>query len=380
MGLMTQKLTESVVISEPQNSCSPPTPETESRRLEMRRKSSVRTTPSSRPTTPPANAANVAAVRDKIEAAQRRRLEREAGAPPRKEVVVSAIEMAQEAARRDEKWRAGAAERAAAVHEQRMAQLAEAEAEVAAERALEAARCAAAEVEAEAKHAAKAAAADAALDPLGTNDRRPVTPPAAAGSTRRQLQGMSHVGNSIENGNRLGERPVVRQSKIYRQNESGNAMKAALGHDELKWEIDALQGVFAGQGVYDAESNSVIVKANTQPPHATKPTPRPKSEAPSLVANSGGAGSEDASIVRDEPPALGALQQAAFARKAKLYGARSTRGGEVAASVSYRAPSEALATAPSALERMQLVKSLLDDGLITQMEFDAKRAAILDAL
>lgn len=352
----------------------------ESRRLEMRRKSSVRTTPSSRPTTPPANAANVAAVRDKIEAAQRRRLEREAGAPPRKEVVVSAIEMAQEAARRDEKWRAGAAERAAAVHEQRMAQLAEAEAEAAAERALEAARCAAAEVEAEAQYAAKAAAADAALDPLGTNDRRPVTPPAAAGSTRRQLQGMSHVGNSIENGNRLGERPVVRQSKIYRQNESGNAMKAALGHDELKWEIDGLQGVFAGQGVYDAESNSMIVKANTQPPHATKPTPRPKSEAPSLVANSGGAGSEDASIVRDEPPALGALQQAAFARKAKLYGARSTRGGEVAASVSYRAPSEALATAPSALERMQLVKSLLDDGLITQMEFDAKRAAILDAL
>ena len=64
---------------------------------------------------------------------------------------------------------------------------------------------------------------------------------------------MSHVGNSIENGNRLGERPVVRQSKLYRQNESGNAMKAALGHDELKWETDALQGVFAGrQGLYDA--------------------------------------------------------------------------------------------------------------------------------
>ena len=366
----------------------------------MRQKSSVLTSPSSHPTTPPAKAANVAAVRDKIEAAQRRRLEREtAGAPQRKEVVGSAIEMVQEAARREEKWRAGAAERAAAVHEQRMAQLAEAEAEAAAERALEAARCAAAEgcaavqkeaearqrvqVDAEAQHAAKASAADAALDPFGTlwtNDRRPVTTPAAAGSSRRQLQGMSHVGNSIENGNRLGERPVVRQSKIYRQNESGNAMKAALGHDELKWEIDALQGVFAGQGVYDAESNSVIVKANTQPPHATKPTPRPKSEAPSLVANSGGAGSEDASIVRDEPPALGALQQAAAARKAKLYGARSTRVGEVAASVSYRAPSAALATAPSALERMQLVKSLLDDGFITQMEFDAKRAAILDAL
>lgn len=385
----------------PDSSRGPITARNETRRTPtMRQKSSVLTSPSSHPTTPPAKAANVAAVWDKIEAAQRRRLEREtAGAPQRKEVVGSAIEMVQEAARREEKWRAGAAERAAAVHEQPMAQLAEAEAEAAAERALEAARCAAAEgcaavqkeaearqrvqVDAEAQHAAKASAADAALDPFGTlwtNDRRPVTTPAAAGSSRRQLQGMSHVGNSIENGNRLGERPVVRQSKLYRQNESGNAMKAALGHDELKWETDALQGVFAGQGLYDAESNSVIFKAKTQPPHATMPTPHPKSQSPSLAANSGGAATADTSIARDEPPALGALQQAAAARKAKLYGARSTRVGEVAASVSYRAPSAALATAPSALERMQLVKSLLDDGFITQMEFDAKRAAILDAL
>ena len=109
------------------------------------------------------------------------------------------------------------------------------------------------------------------------------------------------------------------------------------------------------------------------------PTPCPKSQSPSLAANSGGAATADTLIARDELPALGALQQAAAARKAKLYGARNTRS-EVAASVSYRAPSEALSTAPSALERMQLVKSLLDDGLITQMEFDAKRAAILDAL
>ena len=44
------------------------------------------------------------------------------------------------------------------------------------------------------------------------------------------------------------------------------------------------------------------------------------------------------------------------------------------------ATSSRLSAAERALERMQLVKSLLDDGFITQMEFDAKRAAILDAL
>ena len=155
-----------------------------------------------------------------------------------------------------------------------MAQLAEAEAEAAAERALEAARCAAAEGRgvrgrsergggasegpgrrggAACGQSVRSRCGTRSLGTLWTNDRRPVTTPAAAGSSRRQLQGMSHVGNSIENGNRLGERPVVRQSKLYRQNESGNAMKAALGHDELKWETDALQGVFAGrQGLYDA--------------------------------------------------------------------------------------------------------------------------------
>jgi len=61
-------------------------------------------------------------------------------------------------------------------------------------------------------------------------------------------------GGGIENGNRLGNRPVVRQSKIYRENESGNAMKGLLGQSNLAWDASQQQGVFQGQGVYDIDS------------------------------------------------------------------------------------------------------------------------------
>merc|ERR1719230_303913 len=59
-------------------------------------------------------------------------------------------------------------------------------------------------------------------------------------------------GTGIESGNKLGSRPVVRQSKIYRERESGNAMKSLLGHDNLAWDASQQQGVFSGQSVYDA--------------------------------------------------------------------------------------------------------------------------------
>ena len=63
-------------------------------------------------------------------------------------------------------------------------------------------------------------------------------------SPRPPLQG-------IETGNKLGERPVVRQSKIYRTNESGNAMKSIFGQDHLAWDTEQQQGVFDGQAIYD---------------------------------------------------------------------------------------------------------------------------------
>ena len=60
-------------------------------------------------------------------------------------------------------------------------------------------------------------------------------------------------GASIETGNSLGTtRSVVRQSQRFRQNESGNAMKSLLGQDNLAWDTENKQGVFAGQAAHPA--------------------------------------------------------------------------------------------------------------------------------
>ena len=70
----------------------------------------------------------------------------------------------------------------------------------------------------------------------------------------------------IENGNRLGERPVVRQSKFFRENESGNQMKNILGHDNLSWDADKQQGVFQGQSVYDGRTQAYNGGQQALPP------------------------------------------------------------------------------------------------------------------
>ena len=56
---------------------------------------------------------------------------------------------------------------------------------------------------------------------------------------------------SIENGNRLGARPVVRQSKFYREGNSGNAVKDLLGQANLAWDMENQEGAFKGQAIYD---------------------------------------------------------------------------------------------------------------------------------
>lgn len=84
------------------------------------------------------------------------------------------------------------------------------------------------------------------------------------------------MGGGIEAGNALGARPVVRQSKIYRTNESGNAMKGIFGQDHLAWDVDQQQGVFQGQGVFDAAE---VPRAVTmQPPASAVEYPNPGSE------------------------------------------------------------------------------------------------------
>ncbi|KPI87606.1 hypothetical protein ABL78_3315 [Leptomonas seymouri] len=52
-------------------------------------------------------------------------------------------------------------------------------------------------------------------------------------------------------GNMLGDRPCVRQSRLYREGCSGNAMKALMGQSELAWKTDQTEGCYGGGRVYD---------------------------------------------------------------------------------------------------------------------------------
>lgn len=52
-------------------------------------------------------------------------------------------------------------------------------------------------------------------------------------------------------GNMLGGRACVRQSKLFRQYESGNSVKDLLGTGHLQWDTTQKQGAYSGQPVYD---------------------------------------------------------------------------------------------------------------------------------
>jgi len=52
-------------------------------------------------------------------------------------------------------------------------------------------------------------------------------------------------------GNMLRDRACVRQSKLFRQYESGNSVKALLGTANLQWNTQEKEGAFKGQPVWD---------------------------------------------------------------------------------------------------------------------------------
>lgn len=52
-------------------------------------------------------------------------------------------------------------------------------------------------------------------------------------------------------GNSLGDRACVRQSKLYRVHESGNNVKSLLGTSHLCWDQNQAQGAYQGHSVYD---------------------------------------------------------------------------------------------------------------------------------
>ncbi|CAD2222633.1 hypothetical protein AGDE_10412 [Angomonas deanei] len=68
------------------------------------------------------------------------------------------------------------------------------------------------------------------------------------------MSGHYHAGDpglTQNQGNVLGDRPCVRQSKLYREQVGGNAMKDIMGQSELKWNTTQLQGAYGGGSVYD---------------------------------------------------------------------------------------------------------------------------------
>ena len=64
------------------------------------------------------------------------------------------------------------------------------------------------------------------------------------------------AGMTQNQGNVLGDRPCVRQSRINREHMGGNAMKELMGQSSLKWETDKQQGAYAGRRTFDFNSNS----------------------------------------------------------------------------------------------------------------------------
>lgn len=67
------------------------------------------------------------------------------------------------------------------------------------------------------------------------------------------MSGHHHNSNAgtQNQGNSLGDRACVRQSKLYRQHESGNDVKSILGTDHLRWDTEHQEGAYKGQKVFD---------------------------------------------------------------------------------------------------------------------------------
>jgi len=87
-------------------------------------------------------------------------------------------------------------------------------------------------------------------------------PPTSVPLNAQRGRGHGHqnLGGGTQNqGNILGDRSCVRQSKLYRQHESGNTMKELMGHDTLAWKVDSKEGAYAGHAVYDHDTDRYTV-------------------------------------------------------------------------------------------------------------------------
>lgn len=69
--------------------------------------------------------------------------------------------------------------------------------------------------------------------------------PAGQSATHDASSGSQNTGNHI------GTRSTVRQTKLFRMYESGNAVKGILGQDCLQWDVSRKQGAYSGPVWHD---------------------------------------------------------------------------------------------------------------------------------
>mmetsp|Transcript_33244 Transcript_33244/g.43819 ORF Transcript_33244/g.43819 Transcript_33244/m.43819 type:complete len:186 (+) Transcript_33244:210-767(+) len=74
------------------------------------------------------------------------------------------------------------------------------------------------------------------------------------------MQGHTHDSwaGTQNQGNKLGDRPCVRQSKLYRMQESGNNVKTILGSTNLCWDTNKVEGAYTGQQIYDHNEERMV--------------------------------------------------------------------------------------------------------------------------
>mmetsp|Transcript_35388 Transcript_35388/g.100576 ORF Transcript_35388/g.100576 Transcript_35388/m.100576 type:complete len:331 (+) Transcript_35388:84-1076(+) len=104
---------------------------------------------------------------------------------------------------------------------------------------------------------ATGAAAVAAAAPLD-GDAASISRAAAVGGGVGAYGAYHDPSSASQNvGNSIGTRSCVRQSKLFRMYESGNATKALLGQQSLQWDVNHKEGAYSGR-VFDGVGSSAL--------------------------------------------------------------------------------------------------------------------------
>lgn len=115
-----------------------------------------------------------------------------------------------------------------------------------------------------------------------------ISPTTGAGGEPTRHSAYHDPNSASQNvGNHVGSRSTVRQSKLFRMYESGNAAKAILGQDSLQWNVNLKEGAYHGR-VFDAYEGHNSCAAGAADGREARKGGR-GSESPSLWMTTAGA-------------------------------------------------------------------------------------------